>query len=407
MTAPALVLLFDAPATGAPPLADGEVAGLPLLVRTTLDFQGGGADRVLLLGAAAEVGAAAALLRREPRVKVPVDTPVALPALDGPAVVLPAGLCLHRDLARRLARAAASAGGLMRVRTDHGEERGIWLAPPAAVAAACAGARGGAADGAADLPLEPREFVVPARTASERAQATHLSVEALRKPIDGLVSRHLNRHVSLFITRRLMRTRVKPNHVSLVTLSLGVAAAVLAATGGWIHVALAGVLLQLQSILDGVDGELARLKHLHSKLGEWLDTLSDDLSVILFLGGVAVGVWRTTGAAWGPWLGGIAVAALIGQQVLYYTLLITVYRSGDLLAIPWVANAGRIDVGAARTLTAKIVELVKPLFKHDFNVLIFCAFALLYRREAILAVGAGGAVTALVAALANARRGRR
>ncbi|HEY3359200.1 MAG TPA: CDP-alcohol phosphatidyltransferase family protein [Polyangia bacterium] len=373
---PALALLFeapaDAPAGGGAFEPGGDVAGLPLLVRTVLGFQAGGGGRVILVGAADEVEPAAALLRAERRVALPVETAAAAPALEEPAVVMSAGVCLHRDLAKRLARAAVSAGRPTRVE---------------------------------ELRLEGPEFAVPARTAAERADATHRSVEALRKPIDGLVSRHLNRHVSLFLTRALMRTGIRPNQVSLVTLSLGVAAGVLAATGGWLGVALAGVLLQLQSILDGVDGELARLKYLHSRLGEWLDTLSDDLSVILFLGGVAVGLWRTTGATWGLWLGGTAVAALVAQQVLYYTLLITVYRSGDLLAIPWVANAGRIDVGAARGF-AKVVEVLKPLFKHDFNVFLFCLLALAYQRGVILAVGAGGALIALVAALLNARRGR-
>ena len=39
---------------------------------------------------------------------------------------------------------------------------------------------------------------------------------------------------------------------------------------------LGSLLVQLQSILDGCDGEIARLKFKSSKVGEWLDNILDD-----------------------------------------------------------------------------------------------------------------------------------
>ena len=41
--------------------------------------------------------------------------------------------------------------------------------------------------------------------------------------------------------------------------------------------ALGGCLYQLSSMIDGCDGEIARLKFKHSDWGEWYDTISDDV----------------------------------------------------------------------------------------------------------------------------------
>jgi phosphatidylglycerophosphate synthase len=71
--------------------------------------------------------------------------------------------------------------------------------------------------------------------------------------------------VENFIVRRLAPTRVTPNQVTVFTTVLGFFVAWLFLRG-WL---LTGVLLAIAvEVLDGVDGKLARLKHMTSKLGE-------------------------------------------------------------------------------------------------------------------------------------------
>ncbi|HEY3353701.1 MAG TPA: CDP-alcohol phosphatidyltransferase family protein [Polyangia bacterium] len=395
----------------------GDIAGLPALVRTVLDLQAGGVGRVRLCGDPAACADAAALLEGEPRVRVPVGTAgdgAAAAPTDGAAVVvLPAGLCLMRDLARRLPRVAPPAGGVARLEAEPpGAGTVLVAAAPAAAALVAAAQAAPAAElVAAGVPVEAlalaaREFAVPARTPAEEARATDLSVEALRKPIDGVISRHLNRPVSLFLTRRLMRTRVHPNHVSIITLLVGLGAGAAVALGGRWWWAVGGLLLQLQSVLDGVDGELARLKHLHSRAGEWLDTVSDDLATVVFTAGAGLAVWRATGRAWPLVVGGVGVAALIGLQVVYYTLLLTIYRSGDLLSIPWVADVGRPDLSPATGLK-KAVAWLKPVFKHDFIMFAFCVLAIVGRLDAVVVIGSAGGVITFVRAVNGALADRR
>ena len=72
---------------------------------------------------------------------------------------------------------------------------------------------------------------------------------------EGFVSRYLNRRFSRPIARALVPTPITPNQVSLVAFLLSVAAAALFYFD---HNIWAGVLVQASSIIDGVDGDLAR-----------------------------------------------------------------------------------------------------------------------------------------------------
>ena len=82
---------------------------------------------------------------------------------------------------------------------------------------------------------------------------------------DTLMARMLDRRLSWRLSYRLARTRIMPNHVTLANTALGFAcAAMFASVSYWIR--LAGAILFLVSItLDGVDGELARLRMVESK----------------------------------------------------------------------------------------------------------------------------------------------
>lgn len=102
---------------------------------------------------------------------------------------------------------------------------------------------------------------------------------------DGIVSRHLNRRLSRPAARSLRRTPVTPNAVTLFTLALAaVTGAALAA--GW-NIA-GGIGIQVVSVVDGVDGELARLRNATSRFGEVLDAVTDRYADALIVAGLTV-----------------------------------------------------------------------------------------------------------------------
>ncbi len=130
---------------------------------------------------------------------------------------------------------------------------------------------------------------------------------------DGFISRHINRRLSRPMARALKRTPVTPNQVSVA--SLGVAALAFVAFAYGYNI-VGGVLTQLSSIVDGVDGDLARAKGMASPFGGFLDAVLDRYADALILLGLAMWMARTqdTTLVWvlGFW-------AVTGSLVISYT----------------------------------------------------------------------------------------
>jgi phosphatidylglycerophosphate synthase len=173
-----------------------------------------------------------------------------------------------------------------------------------------------------------------------RRRAEWAQLQSLPKSYQGLTDALVNRHVSLRITRMLARTPLTPNMVTFAALASGLAAAALLAWGAgpaaWIA---AGALIQLHSILDSCDGELARLRFQFSRFGQWLDNVADDITDAALI--LALGV-----AAGGPgWLA-VGVAGAAGRVVTQLALYWQVRRAGgDFLRFRWwfETDAATID----------------------------------------------------------------
>jgi choline kinase/phosphatidylglycerophosphate synthase len=137
-----------------------------------------------------------------------------------------------------------------------------------------------------------------------------------RKTRDGPVSRHLNRPVSRWLSRILVRTAVTPNQISLVSWMLSCVAAGLMAMSGYPALAIGGALAQLASIIDGCDGEIARLKHSKSEFGGWLDAVLDRYADALLLFGLMWHEFAATGTNLSVVLG---FTAIVGSFMNSYT----------------------------------------------------------------------------------------
>jgi phosphatidylglycerophosphate synthase len=124
----------------------------------------------------------------------------------------------------------------------------------------------------------------------------------LVKPTDGVFAR-MNRRISIPISRQLIKFPITPNMVSLFTLGVSFAAGVSYAVGGYWNTLLGAVLSVWASILDGCDGEVARLKLQSSDFGCWLETACDYLYYLFIFAGMAIGLVRSSGnsafAVWG------------------------------------------------------------------------------------------------------------
>jgi phosphatidylglycerophosphate synthase len=216
-------------------------------------------------------------------------------------------------------------------------------------------------------PSVPYAFAPIDVTSSDVARRAEGALfRSLRKPQDGWTSRHLNRYISLSISRWLVKTPLRPNQVSVGILGVGVLGAVMAAQGGYLNLVVGAALFQAQSVLDGCDGEMSRVSHRGSRLGEWLDTVGDDLTNYGFFGGAGLGLYRQTGQQLYLLAGIVCVACGVIASGLEYRYLIKI-GSGDLLKYP---------LSQASSGEGKLAFLA-PLFKRDTFVFLTLLAALL------------------------------
>jgi phosphatidylglycerophosphate synthase len=116
----------------------------------------------------------------------------------------------------------------------------------------------------------------------------------LVKPTDGIFAR-MNRTISIPISRRIIPFPITPNMVSLFTLGVSFAAGAFLALGGYWNMLTGTILSWFSSVLDGCDGEVARLKLQESAFGCWLETVCDNLYYLFIFGGMTIGLVRSSG----------------------------------------------------------------------------------------------------------------
>ena len=130
--------------------------------------------------------------------------------------------------------------------------------------------------------------------ADEAATATRKVLLSTMKATDGIFAR-TNRRVSLRISRLLLDTPVTPNIVTVATLVWGLVAGWLLSRGQHATFVAGALFAWFASMLDGVDGELARAKFQSSAFGHWLEMVCDYAFYIALFVGLGAGVQRIKG----------------------------------------------------------------------------------------------------------------
>jgi len=136
------------------------------------------------------------------------------------------------------------------------------------------------------------------------------------KPNDGPISRYFNRPLSMKISRWLVNKRISPNYISLVSFICSALAAGLFAFGNYSTLIIGGILAQFASIVDGCDGEVARLKFQSSRYGGWLDAVMDRYADAFLLFGL---MWHAYAINTYEVILLVGFLAIIGSFMLSYT----------------------------------------------------------------------------------------
>lgn len=226
------------------------------------------------------------------------------------------------------------------------------------------------------LPLPPGARWLDVDTPEDLRRLTPFMRRSLAKDGDGPVSRYLNRPISTRLSVRLANLPVSPNAVSFAAFGVALGAAVALAEGAAV---LGAVLVQLASILDGVDGEVARLQVRSSARGALLDGVLDRLADASIIGGLA---------AWA------LASAVTAESVIWLAVLATV---GAMLSM---ATKDRISALGLRPAPERRIALL--LGGRDGRLLLVAVCALFGRPVLALAVVSVTSLTAVAVRVALA-----
>jgi 1L-myo-inositol 1-phosphate cytidylyltransferase / CDP-L-myo-inositol myo-inositolphosphotransferase len=215
-------------------------------------------------------------------------------------------------------------------------DTGIFLCSPAILPAFEASIRAGdgsLAGGVRRLAEQHRARVlgvgghpwVDVDTARDLRKARLLLAKSLAKPDDGLISRTINRKLSgRLLTPLLLRLApaVSANQVSALAFAVALGAAAAFLLGNPV---IGGLVVQLASILDGCDGEIARLKKEQSRFGSFFDALLDRYADTFLLATAGYYAWSAGdqsvlfGSWWSPTVVLLSVLAATGNLLVSYT----------------------------------------------------------------------------------------
>ncbi len=244
-----------------------------------------------------------------------------------------------------------------------------------------------------DRLLDPsrEDQLVDISTAAARRSAEWDILEGTDKSSDGWVSRTLNRPMSRSVSYWLLSLGLSANQTSVLILLLGLGAAFIAAQPGYWALVAMGILFHVASILDGVDGEIARATLTESELGARLDTISDQVTYVACFVGLTIGWYRE----------GEGSSAVVWMLAITVALLFSLRRAGRFVtryapsaSFVFVDRSVRRAARDSGRVPLRLAAAGFTLLRRDIFAVIFMIVSFTGRRALIPALVAFGIVLA-------------
>lgn len=208
----------------------------------------------------------------------------------------------------------------------------------------------------------------------------------------GWVAKRINKTFSLPVSSRLSNTFITPNMWTFINMAVGVASAFFISSPGYVNGLIGGLLLQLASIFDGVDGEIAKFRYETSKWGAVLDSIADNGTLIAFLSGLIYFYTQNTS-------GTNSTLFLAGTVILAFLLIaevwVFVHKHFDSNSLVTFDNKFLKNLPSSDPLV-RIAKSSKDYIKKDFYSAIFFLCCFFGKREYVLYLVFMGALMSLI-----------
>lgn len=201
-------------------------------------------------------------------------------------------------------------------------------------------------------------------------RAEELLFTTVGKTATGWISRNINSKFSLPTSRLLIKTPLTPNMISVLINVIGALCGVFYAIG---YPVVGALFMHAATILDRCDGEVARVKLMETKRGEWVDTISDQFTVLSFILGVPIGYYLTSGNPVAIVLGGINISIFLFFIIWALYFLKRYTNSGSLVTY---FEVDTLFKAKDTSLMRKLIKIVRPLGRRNVYSLAFLLLAI-------------------------------
>ncbi len=132
------------------------------------------------------------------------------------------------------------------------------------------------------------------------------------------IEKIFHRPLASLIVRAIYKSNITPNQVTYVSFFLGLAAIFSYIQATPFYFMLGGIFTILSSVVDCVDGQLARVKNMCSEYGAYLDLFFDRIVDFGILASIGYGVYKYSGEVHLLLLGMLTAGLYLLQVNLYY-----------------------------------------------------------------------------------------
>ena len=179
------------------------------------------------------------------------------------------------------------------------------------------------------------------------------------KTATGWISININSKFSLPTSRQLIKTPLTPNMISIGINIIGSFCGLFYALG---HPVIGALFMHIATVLDRCDGEVARVKLMETKKGQWVDTVSDQFTVLSFLIGVPLGYYLISHKPIALILGGINVSIFLFFVMWSFYFLTRYTNSGSLVTY---FEVDKLVEPQKTSLMRKLIKIVRPLGRRN------------------------------------------
>lgn len=203
-------------------------------------------------------------------------------------------------------------------------------------------------------------------------------IQRLVKETESFMARHFERKISLAISRRLVSTSITPNAITLFSLGIGLLCAPFFLSTQVTYQVIGAILFVCHAVIDGCDGELARLKFQESRWGMILDLWGDNVVHVAVFSCMGIGWSLTAQATWPLLVAGMAIVGTLGAAWV-------VYRQ----TVRWTSKGIPAFTSVVQSRTSAMSRIMDGLGNRDFIylVLFLAAFGKAHWFLPLVAIG--------------------